>query len=331
MKLNLEQVRSVTQGAESVERENGYFRFYRFIPEEARMVGDEIVIRPAGVGLEFRTDGSALILKGRSFDIMETIRSYFCVDVFVDGILAGCVRNIPEAECVGNYAEKKYPLGDFEERIALPAGEKTVRIQLPHSAGVEFSEIGLENAALLEPVPREKTLILYGDSITQGYDSAHASGTYAVRVAEGLGMELFNKGVGGMGFTPQFAAIPNPRKADLLIVAYGTNDWTCQSREALQSSAAGFVQALRQRHPETPICVLTPVWREDYQAEKKFGPFTELETVLRAACRQIPGVKVISGFDLIPHDKSYYGDLWLHPSDEGFRHFAENLLRQIQL
>ncbi|MEW9503566.1 hypothetical protein, partial [Jeotgalibacillus marinus] len=72
-----------------------------------------------------------------------------------------------------------------------------MRIQLPHSAGVEFSEIELEGAAFAEPVPRKKVLIAYGDSITQGYDSAHASGAYAVRLAEGLGMELFNKGVGG--------------------------------------------------------------------------------------------------------------------------------------
>ena len=294
------------------------------------MLDPAIVVRPAGVRLEFRTDAAALELKGRSFDTEETIRSYFCVDVFVDGKLTGCIRNLPEEDCVGNYAEKRYHLGDFEEEIRLPEGTVTVRVQLPHSAGVEFSQIRLEGASFLEPVKKEKVLLAYGDSITQGYDAAHASGTYIVRTAQALGMELFNKGVGGMQFSPKFAAIPNPRKADLLTVAFGTNDWNWQSKEGLCESAKGFVEILRQRHPGTPIYVITPVWRVDHQEEKKFGPFTELETVIRQACRDIPGVRVISGFHLIPHDKNNFGDLWLHPNDEGCRYYAQGVVEYIR-
>ena len=43
----------------------------------------------------------------------------------------------------------------------------------------------------------------------------------------------------------------------------------------------------------------------------------------------IPGVTVIHGYDFIPHDPAMFGDVYLHPNDDGFAHFAQNACAQI--
>ena len=44
----------------------------------------------------------------------------------------------------------------------------------------------------------------------------------------------------------------------------------------------------------------------------------------------IENISVISGFDFVPMDEKYYADLKLHPNDEGFEYYAENLYKEIK-
>ena len=44
----------------------------------------------------------------------------------------------------------------------------------------------------------------------------------------------------------------------------------------------------------------------------------------------LEGVTIVKGFDLVPHEEQYYGDLWLHPNDEGFEKYFENLVHFIK-
>ena len=76
------------------------------------------------------------------------------------------------------------------------------------------------------PVKKEKILVAYGDSITQGYDALHPSNAYIRRMADYLNAELINKSLGGVKFLPNLAAVPNDIDADYIFVAYGTNDWS---------------------------------------------------------------------------------------------------------
>ena len=44
----------------------------------------------------------------------------------------------------------------------------------------------------------------------------------------------------------------------------------------------------------------------------------------------IENIAVIRGFDLIPKEEKYFADSYLHPNDEGFAHYAENLYDAIK-
>jgi hypothetical protein len=43
----------------------------------------------------------------------------------------------------------------------------------------------------------------------------------------------------------------------------------------------------------------------------------------------LPNVTVISGFDFVPKDETYFSDLRLHPNDKGFECYSENLYSEI--
>lgn len=335
MKLSLEQIKSVTQGAVNVTEEEDGFHFYRFSAKEEKTTENANVNCPAGVQLEFITDASGLWLKGNIHEAYE-IRSYYAIDVFADEIAAGCISNCEEGACTGNYAEKKYPMGSFAQEITWEqkhekedATGRKIRMVLPHSVVLTISEMTLVGASYLIPVKKTKRMIAYGDSITQGYDALHPSDTYAMSLADVLDAELVNKGLGGAQFLPELAAAAEPGWADYITIAYGTNDWNASTPAVFRKKASDFLDVICEKYPEVPTFVVTPVWRRDHRQIKEFGPFSEVERILEEVCREYPQVKMISGWDLIPHEETCFGDLRLHPNGNGFKHYSKNLRKQL--
>ncbi len=328
MQLCLEQIKAVTQGAFDVIEVDGYIRFLRFTEQETAVIDNPNLYYPAGVQLTFQTDGTALRIAGRNTE-KSGVRSYYAFDILENDKPIASFSNLKDEDAVGNYAWTVYPLGSFCEEIALSEGKKTVRILLPHSVQAELSELTVMGATYVTPVKREKTLIAYGDSITQGYDALHPQNTYAMRVADALGMALHNKSLGGAIFDPAMSAAPSGVHADMILVAYGTNDWGYQDRPTLTANAAGFFENLVKQYPGVPIYAVTPIWRKNHEAVPPFGTFAELADMIETVCKPYPTVRVINGMPLVPPDEALFGDLELHPSDAGFFAYAENLLKEM--
>ena len=326
MKLTLEQIKEVTTGAADVTYNDEKYQFYRFNSDEMAYLSHAFKFATAGVQMKFRTDGKMLKLKVAARKALPT-RSYFAFDVFVNGAMVGSIQNFCDEECVGDYANKEYPLGSFEGEFELGEGEKSVRIVFPHSLVAEVEEVVIEDATYVAPNKYDKTIIFYGDSITQGFDSLHPSRTYASKLAETLGMDVSNRSIGGAGFSAGFAQIPRNEKADCLVVAYGTNDWGGYDLETLKNNTKGFLQGIKTNYPGVPVYVITPLWRSDWEMTKKGGTFWENFDVIKGTFENEENMTVIPGFDLIPHDTNLFGDLWLHPNEKGFEYFADNLVK----
>ena len=77
------------------------------------------------------------------------------------------------------------------------------------------------------------------------------------------------------------------------------------------------------------IFAITPIWRKDTLPDRKFGDFCTVDRYIREAVEGLD-IEVVNGYDLVPRDESLFGDLRLHPNDEGFEHYAENLLDKIK-
>jgi len=332
MKLDYTQVASIATGAATVCEENGCYFFSRFTDEQKKMYRErteECHLRSlsgAGIKLSFETDSRNLYLQ---YSVTPgSSRQYFSFDVFVNGACIGYLDNFGETVFPEKYTEVELPLGRFSQQISLGEGTKQVTVYLPWSVQVAFEEIGIDDGACIRPFKREKTLLSYGDSITQGYDALRPSDTYVAALARALGADETNKGIGGEIFFPELAAAKENFKPDYITVAYGTNDWSLCTKEEFETNCFAFFKNLRHSYPKAKIFAITPLWRTDVHETTRVGKFEELEKTIRAGTKDLD-IAVISGLDLVPHKAELFADLFVHPRDEGFTYYFDNLYKEI--
>lgn len=334
MKLNLDQIKAITVGTVRITEEAEGFRFYRFTAEQEELYKEkrptlwEKCFTPSGVKLRFRTDSKKLGLSG--WTSKATAREYYAIDVYKNGEKLGDIKNFIPEKLQGLYTTTTWELGDFAGAFDLGDGEKEICIYLPWGVVAGLTAVELDDGATIVPVKRPKKLLCFGDSITHGYDARYPANKYATRLAALLDADEYNKAIGGEIFQPWLAATEDAIAPDYITVAYGTNDWAACQPDVIVRNCTGFYANLAANYPNTPIFAITPVWRKDQAPNKPAGPFSFAEETIRAATKDLPNVTVIRGYDLIPHEENLYGDLRLHPNDEGFAHYAANLFETIK-
>lgn len=331
MILTTEQLQAATQGAVYFTEEHGAVCFHRFSPAQERLYRSykedfwSKTFATAGVKLCFRTDSPWMNLKVNALQTMP--RTYFALDVVVDGTYIGSICNMPE-NLPEDYTTVVCEVGEFEQRFELGEGIKTVSVYFPWSMALRVQALCLTDGALFEPVCPAKTLLLFGDSITQGYDAIHPSKRYAALLADALGAAEINKAIGGEVFFPPLAEAEEDLDPDYITVAYGTNDWSKTARRTLLENARTFYGTLRRRYPRAKLFVLLPIWRKDRDEERPYGSFDQMRRDLANIAREL-SIPVIDCYDFIPKDASYFADLRLHPNDQGFEAYAVHLAKEI--
>lgn len=334
MILTFEQIKSVTLGAIAVTEGANGVEFHRFTPEQQQMYIKKRVdfgeksFASSGIKLCFKTDSRSLAIKV----LLENIgaRDFCALEVFVNGQRVGYLNNFCEVELPQYYSEVALPAGEFENSFDLGTGEKTVTVYLPWNMRTFLRELVLDDGAYIKPVRPGKKLLAFGDSITQGYEALWPSRRYAGRIADALDAEEINKAIGGERFCPDLAELRDDFTPDYILVAYGTNNWAADTKAVFDAHMPGFFRNLHKNYPTVKTFVLTPVWRKNYLDKTDFESFFDVEKCIRAEVADKENMTVISGFDLIPHDETLYGDQVLHPNDRGFDYYYENLLREIK-
>lgn len=332
MRLNLEQIKSVTQGAMYITENESGIQFHRFNEAEEKYYvatsHAEKAFSTAGIQMVFKTDAEKLSMKANI--ATASTRKFFSFDVYINGELAAEFKNFQHDKMVLPYSTLECELGNFDRELPMEKGEKTLRIVFPFGAKPTVSEISLEKATFIEPVKRSKTMLMYGDSITHGYDALNPSRAYAVQLAHALDAEAFNKAIGGEIFRPELSAIKNDINPDYITVAYGTNDWSKCTKESFLCNCRGFFENLRKNYPDAKIFAITPIWRGDKDKETECGTFAGHSNNIRTICEEIGGITVIDGFEFVPAKEELFADLRLHPTNEGFDFYADNLIKEIK-
>ena len=334
MKLSYEQIKAITLGAERVEQTSGGVSLSRFNEREeaAYRPSERFYLRSlssSGICLSFSTDSRFLTL-GVTVSPGGS-RTYYSFDLFVNGKMTDRLSNLDPKAPPRNYTELSHPLGNAEKTFSLGEGEKQIALYLPFSTKTVLRELSLDDHASVTPIKPKKRLLCYGDSITQGYDVLSPSCKYTTRLARYLGAEEINKGIGGALFFPALAEAASELSPDLITVAYGTNDWSALPETDFTENCDGFLSRLSARYPETETLVLTPIWRKDHTDRHPLGRFSRAGEIISACAERHPQMRVIDGFDLVPHDEALFGDLSLHPNDEGFSFYFENLVKKAGL
>ncbi len=326
MKLNLVQIKEIAHGAARIEEVDGRIELHRFTKEQQDMyesVSEDFYIKSfatSNISLEFDTDskflGLEVSVKGGNSDCS------FVHSVFADeeriGELSGYVDSVEDRTL-------------FKKEFSLKTGMKRVRIVFPWSAASSIVSLELDEGAKLIPVTKDCKLLIFGDSITQGYCAEQPERAYAVQLAKFMNAEARNKAIGAEHFYPPLACLKDDFEPDVITVAYGTNDWSHHTKEEFEETCTKFYHNLRATYPKAKIFAMTPLWRANLHDKKPIGmPLRYITEYITGVVERIPDVTVIDCFDFIPHELQYYQADGLHPADAGFDHYAKNLWEAIR-
>lgn len=326
MKLTFEQIKSITQGAVRFLETNGGLMPCRFTEAQTDAYKGyskdfyNKTFASAGIRLELLTDSKSFTMEVELTPASS--RTYACFDIYANGaLLKNCRITVKEAQTKATVCAE------------LPAGKKPseVTVYFPWSASATIGSVELDDGASVEPIKRPLSMISFGDSITHGYDCINPSFSYASRLADALRAEAVNKGIGGEIFYPTLASLKDELDPDIITVAYGTNDWSHSTKVAFDRDAKAFYEILSAQYPKAKIFAITPLWRHNMDStEKDVGPFSYVYDYLKQVTDGLPNVTLINGLELVPHEWRCFPGDGLHPNDEGFRHYANNLYAEIK-
>ena len=330
IKIREKQLCEMLKGFVSFSYEDGWFRFSRFTNQQSIYYFEKTpdtfypkTRATAGMKLDCITDAEEISFDFRVF--AASSRTFYSVDLYIDGIFC-------DQMYVMNFLRKKSGHVSF----ALPEGTHRLTVYFPNLMRMDLANICLTGANFAEPVSSKMKILFLGDSITQGYDAYHSSLSYVNRLSGVLDAEILNQAVGGEIFDAKILDEDLPFDPDLVIVAYGTNDWAVQpDRETFLMAAEAFFGRIKAIYPDKKLVYIAPIWRGD--SKKPFGtqeetPVGEFESSV-AALKELAeenGLFVVDGFRLTPHISDFFADEILHPNDLGFGFYAENLLRVLR-
>ncbi|MFG1606247.1 GDSL-type esterase/lipase family protein [Actinoplanes sp. NPDC049265] len=225
---------------------------------------------PSGVRLAFRTRATTIELDSR-----RTVIGFAGVpfrpdgqfDLVVNGELVGRStatggHRVTIDMATGSATTTPGPVhtARFTE---LPEGDKNVEIWLPYQETTAL--IDLRADAPIEPQPdRGRPVWLHhGSSISHGSNAAGPTAIWPARAAAVAGVDLVNLGLGGSALLDPFTArVMRDTPADLISVKIGINivNADLMRRRAFGPAVHGFLDTIRDGHPDTPLLVISPIW-----------------------------------------------------------------------
>ncbi len=225
--------------------------------------------QPSGVRLRLRTAATVV-----EFDVLPTRMVYRgapprpvgVFDLFVDGEQA---RQVSADD--GNSVTIDMTTGTSTAESGnpstlrfdgLPGRDKTVELWLPHNEIVSIVAIRADAAAQGDP-RTGRTWFHYGSSISQGSNTTSPSSTWTASVSRSADVDLVNLGFSGSALLdPCIARVLRDSSADLISIKIGINlvNTDVMRLRALGPALHGFLDTVRDGHPDTPLLVVSPLY-----------------------------------------------------------------------
>ena len=311
------------QGAISLHRTGEWVMPWRIHYEDRAMFPpvalQERAAMPAGVRIAFNSDTATLAGK------IEPRTDIALLDLFCDG------QFLSSVELAG------------QDRFAfegLPPGEKLIELWLPQIGEFRLGELELSDGATVTPYddPRPRW-ITYGSSITHCRTAERPSQTWPAIVARKHGLNLTCLGYGGnCHLEPMIARVIRDLPADFISMKVGINVQGSGSLNLRTFGPAiiGFVEIIREKHPDTPFVVVSPIYsapREETPNAVGFSLQGMREEVAGAVdAIQAHGdsnIHYVDGLKLFGPEHVHLLPDQLHPDAEGYKILGHNFLREV--
>ncbi|OMF33171.1 SGNH/GDSL hydrolase family protein [Paenibacillus sp. FSL H8-0259] len=211
----------------------------------------------------------------------------------------------------------------------LPPGMKELEVYLPQNTGITLSGLRIEDEAAAEPLPDHRPRwITYGSSITQCVAASSPSRTWPVIAAGECGYHLTNLGFSGNCLMePMAGRLIRDLPAELITLCVGVNIYgaVASSPRMFKPLLIGMLETIREKHKETPLAVISPIYGTERETEENKLGFTLplmrrqiVETVKRLQERGDRHLHYLDGLEWFgPEDGELLTD-GLHPGAEGY-------------
>jgi lysophospholipase L1-like esterase len=335
------------------EDEEGFLFFRRFTPSQMEVYSDDVIFClmsrcSTGVYLLFQTTGNKISLvckKTSVLEILPTVLKELGISRLLD-MGKELKDNIQQYGKGRIHIEDSFDVFIDDVKVAEPKPKSgkirisfrnpkhkpvTVKICFPIFAEIGIKEIRCNGQTKAINSGKEK-MYCFGDSITQGFVAGSPSCSYAARLADALNLDALNQGVGSYYFMDEslvgLETLPKPK---LITVAYGTNDWTVMPDiETIRLNIRQYFNKLNKLFPDTPILVITPIWRGDMDVLQPSGSLEDVIKVIEEETSVYENITIIDGFDISSHNIEDYADGFLHPNKGGFGIMAEGIVKEIE-
>ena len=323
MNVSARDARLRWEGAVSVEHAGGWSQAWR-VPHESRgLYPPPLVERaemPAGVRLTFRSDTSLVA------GTFEPAGDLTLIDLFVDGEWMGSapLAGTDQFRFEGIHAH-------------APRQERLIELWLPQFGRFKLKSLEVSDGASLTPhVETRKRWVTYGSSITQCRTAASPSQTWPGVVARGLDVHLTCLGYGGQcHLDSMIARMMRDVPADYLSMCVGINIYGANSlnERSFRPAIIGFVRIVRERHPETPFAVMSPILSPPREEVVNKVGFTlrGMREEVRAAVETLrahgdSNVHYVDGLEVFGTDLGHLLPDEVHPNAEGYKMMGKNFL-----
>lgn len=323
MQLRHDDDRLAWHGAVSLQRTAEWTMPWRLPYDERGLFPPDLLLEraamPAGVRLAFRSDTASVA--GSIVPQAEITQ----IDLCCDGEFIG------SAELAGR---------DSFRFDGLPPREKAIELWLPQFGEFRLRSLTLDDGAMVAPFADDRPRwITYGSSITQCRTAASPTRTWPAIVARERGLHLTCLGFGGQcHLDPMIARLIRDLPADFLSICVGINiqGAASLSPRTFRPAIIGFVRTIRERRPETPFAVLSPICSPPREATPNAVGF-DLRTMREEVAAAVDALRAhgdrhlhyIDGLDIFGPEHADLLPDELHPNAEGYRIMGRNFLERV--
>ena len=222
----------------------------------------------------------------------------------------------------------------------LADGEKLIELWLPQFGRFQLRSLEIDDGATFETFTDTRPRwITYGSSITQCRAAASPTQTWPAVVARTHGLNLTCLGYGGQcHLDAMVARMIRDLPADYISMCLGINIQGASSLgpRAFRPAIIGAVQIIREKHPDIPIALMSPICcppREDNPNTVGFHLKGMREEVQAAAeALQAHGdtqIHYVDGLSVFGADFVHLLPDDLHPDAEGYRVMGKNFVNVV--
>lgn len=358
-------------GAVRVERvADGWVRPWRVLPSQLRALESCLAWYPgifrqmaactAGVALEFATDASRVVVEVRADAEPNATRA---VLRGVDGTGSGLAHDGLSADVDGRHLAVRLPepvadpvpgarrpepphvTFELDEGGGAPGGDllclpgfgrtRRVRIWLPALRGCELGWVR-GDGTVLEPVAARPSLLVLGDSLSQGFVCGDPALAWPSVVSAELGCGLLNQSIGAQVYQPSSltGAEGIATEVDRVVVMLGANYRYGRCNVGVVGrEVSGLLERVSRLWSAAPVWVVTPPADGAGPEPVRGSCYREVAGIVEAACERAAGRRaqrgeaplfVVDGGWLLDGVEACDADG--HPSAEGSALVAERML-----